>query len=32
MRNRFGLAARDYYRWHAIWQRLDAMQPADDEF
>ena len=27
LRNRFGLAARDYHRWHAIWQRLRAMQP-----
>lgn len=26
LRNRYGLAARDYHRWHAIWQRLRAMQ------
>jgi hypothetical protein len=26
LRNRFGLAARDYHRWHAIWQRLRVMQ------
>lgn len=26
LRNRFGLAARDYRRWHAIWDRLRAMQ------
>lgn len=26
LRNRYGLAARDYHRWHAIWQRLRVMQ------
>jgi uncharacterized protein (TIGR02996 family) len=26
LRNRYGLAARDYFRWHRIWQRLRAMQ------
>ena len=26
LRNRYGLAARDYHRWHAIWNRLRAMQ------
>lgn len=25
LRNRYGLAARDYQRWHAIWHRLRAM-------
>jgi uncharacterized protein (TIGR02996 family) len=25
LRNRYGLAARDYHRWNAIWQRLRAM-------
>jgi hypothetical protein len=32
MRNRFGLAARDYHRWHAIWQRLRAGHSPEDEF
>jgi hypothetical protein len=31
LRNRFGLAARDYHRWHAIWQRLRVMQPAEHD-
>jgi uncharacterized protein (TIGR02996 family) len=31
LRNRFGLAARDYHRWHGIWRRLRAMQPPEDE-
>ena len=26
LRNQYGLAARDYHRWHAIWKRLRAMQ------
>lgn len=26
LRNRFGLAARDYHRWHAIWNRVRAKQ------
>ena len=26
LRNRYGLVARDYHRWHAIWDRLHAMQ------
>ena len=26
LRNRYGLAARDYNRWYAIWMRLRAMQ------
>jgi uncharacterized protein (TIGR02996 family) len=25
LRNQFGLAARDYYRWHRIWNRLRGM-------
>ena len=23
-RDRYGLAARDYHRWHAIWRRLSG--------
>ena len=25
-RNRYGLAARDYQRWHSIWHRLLALE------
>ena len=26
LRNQHGLVARDYHRWHAIWERLRVMQ------
>ena len=29
-RDRHGLAARDYHRWHALWERLQRLPPPDD--